>query len=210
MLTIKQLQTAVFGPVSLSLNAGDALVVTGSSGSGKTRFLRALADLDPAQGEVWLEGRERFSMPAFEWRSLVRYVPAVSAWWHPIVRSHFQTACLLEPWMERLSLPLRLLDSPVEDLSTGEKQRLAFLRAMQGGPHEAPEAGVPKVFLLDEPTSALDEAAIGLVEAMMDELLAQGALLMIVSHRPAQIAKYGAKQLRFDEGRSQVINGALA
>ena len=196
MFTIDQLQTDVFGPVSLSLKPGEALIVRGASGAGKTRFLRALADLDPSQGKVWLKGEERFSSAATDWRAKVRYAPAVSAWWHETVAPHFKTLTSLSEGMEQLKLPARLLESPVADLSTGERQRLAFLRAVQDQ---------PDVLLLDEPTSALDEPSIARVEAMMDEELARGACLLIVSHRPEQMEKYGQRQLIFDKGQAELI-----
>ena len=196
MFIIDQLRTEVFGPVSLSLKAGEALIVRGASGSGKTRFLRALADLDPAMGEVWLNGVERLSFSATEWRSKIRYVPAVSAWWSETVAAHFQLSEQLAEWMACLNLPSRLLDSPIADLSTGERQRLAFLRALQDQ---------PDVLLLDEPTSALDETSIQLMEVMMDGELERGACLLIVSHRPEQMKKYGQQQLVFDGGRAELI-----
>ncbi len=196
MFTIDQLQTDVFGPVSLSLKPGEALIVRGASGSGKTRFLRALADLDPSKGKVWLNGVERFSRAATDWRAKVRYVPAVSAWWHETVAPHFETSAPLSEGMEQLNLPARLWDSPVADLSTGERQRLAFLRALQDK---------PDVLLLDEPTSALDEPSIARVETMMDAELARGACLLIVSHRPEQMEKYGQNQLVFEKGQAELV-----
>ncbi|MBV9251629.1 MAG: ATP-binding cassette domain-containing protein [Acetobacteraceae bacterium] len=53
------LRSAIAGPFDLSLGAGECIALSGPSGSGKTLFLRMLADLDPNQGEVFLDERER-------------------------------------------------------------------------------------------------------------------------------------------------------
>ena len=54
----------VLRDVQLELNRGEAIAITGPSGSGKSLFLRMIADLDPNEGEIWLDGRERASMPS--------------------------------------------------------------------------------------------------------------------------------------------------
>ena len=61
----------------------------GPSGAGKTLLLRAIADLDPNQGLVSLEGRDRSTIPGPEWRRLVGYVPAEPGWWAETVGEHF-------------------------------------------------------------------------------------------------------------------------
>jgi len=193
MFEINRLQNEIFGPVSLSLQPGNSLVVGGASGAGKTRFLRAIADLDPAQGTIFLDGKERAAMPAYEWRQKVRYVPATSDWWHERVAPHFHNVRYLPKWMDALGLPEKLLEWQVSDLSTGEKQRLAFLRAIQDK---------PAVLLLDEPTSALDGTSIERMELMIDAQIKRGAILMMASHSPEQIKKYGEVQLTFEQGKA--------
>lgn len=194
MFEIIDLQNEIFGPVSLSLKKGQSMIIKGASGSGKTRFLRALADLDPANGNILLDGAERNTMPAFEWRKWVRFVPASSHWWHDSVAPHFEKGQrYLSRWMEALDLPEKLLQWPVEDLSTGEKQRLSFLRAIQDR---------PKVLLLDEPTSALDEKSIARMELMIDSELNRGAIILLASHSAPQVEKYGAMSLTFDKGKA--------
>ncbi len=195
MLEIEALQNDIFGPVSFALKSGQSLVIGGESGSGKTRFLRALADLDQAEGQVVLNGRTRGSMAAFEWRRRVRFVPAASSWWFDDVAAHFHSPEKLKAQMALLELPQKLLAAKTSDLSTGERQRLAFLRAIEDQ---------PEVLLLDEPTSALDEPGIKRLEGLIDCELDRGAIVLLVSHSSEQKDKYGPISLNFDAGRAEL------
>jgi len=67
LLSVRELERPGLGPVSFELESGECLVVRGASGTGKSLMLRAIADLDPSSGEVELEGRSRWSMPAPTW-----------------------------------------------------------------------------------------------------------------------------------------------
>lgn len=199
MLSIENLKSSIFGPVTVKISPGQTLVVKGASGSGKTRFLRAVADLDEHQGDVLLDGRPCRGMPAFEWRRRVRFVPADSGWWHETVRPHFMDASGLSARLAALDLRPALLEMAVSELSTGERQRLAFLRAIEDQ---------PAVLLLDEPTAALDEQSVARMEALMDAELARGAILIMASHSAAQMEKYGARCLSFDQGKVVLGGGA--
>jgi ABC-type sugar transport system ATPase subunit len=75
------LHSAVLKDCHLAVSAGEIVTLRGASGSGKTLLLRAIADLDPHGGEVWLDGLERSAMTGPEWRRRVRFVAAEAAWW---------------------------------------------------------------------------------------------------------------------------------
>lgn len=198
-LLIKSLKNKIFGPVSLTLLPGQSLVVSGVSGSGKTRFLRAVADLDEAGGDILLNGRSFRRMMAHDWRRQVRFVPADSGWWLERVGPHFKAFSeevadkleALEKKIEIVGLRPDILEAELRDISTGERQRLAFLRAIEDE---------PDVLLLDEPTSALDENSTKGIEALIDEQLQRGAIVMIASHSERQAEKYGGRRLTFQPG----------
>lgn len=135
-----------YQPVHLLLQPAQIMTLFGPSGVGKSQFLRALADLTPHQGEVWLDGQSQASFKPADWRRAVGYVPAESAWWAELTAAHFAKSPPND-WLAALSLAPRLLEAPVEQLSTGERQRLALLRAL---------VLYPRVLLLDEPTANLD------------------------------------------------------
>ena len=69
--------------------AGECVAIRGPSGGGKTLLLRAIADLDPNEGTVCLEGRNRATISGPDWRRLFGYVPAEPGWWAETVGNHF-------------------------------------------------------------------------------------------------------------------------
>ena len=90
ILQIRDLRTDLLKSTSFSLWAGECIAVRGPSGAGKTLLLRAIADLDPNEGLVRLDGRDRSIIAGPEWRRLVGYVPAEPGWWADTVGEHFK------------------------------------------------------------------------------------------------------------------------
>ncbi len=193
MLTIEGLGRPGFGPFDLSLAKGACCGIAGSSGAGKSVLLRMVADLDPHQGRVTLDGQDRSAMPASAWRRKVVYLAAESGWWADRVGAHFPTAgAPFERDRERLGLESGILDWPVARLSSGERQRLAFLRGLMIE---------PRVLLLDEPTAALDPQATAAFEDILRERLSAGAAALFVSHDAAQMTRVADRIYRIAGGR---------
>lgn len=192
MLRIRGLRRQGLEPVDLDLAAGECTVVTGASGSGKSLLLRAIADLDPSEGEVSLDGADRASIPAPDWRRRVGYLAAEPGWWADTVGEHFEHADAAVGFIIALGLAPGALEARVELLSTGERQRLALARLIAGG---------PSVLLLDEPTSAVDSDNVARVEAVVRERLANGRAVLMVSHDRAQAGRMATRRMRMDAGR---------
>lgn len=193
MLSVRNLRRLALGPVDLDLAPGETVALVGPSGTGKSMLLRAIADLDPNDGEVSLEGQRRDSMPAPAWRKCVMYIPAHSGWWADTVEPHFegagrQTVIAL---LHRLGLESTALGWEVANLSTGERQRLSLARAL---------AHDPKVLLLDEPTSGLDADNAARVEKIVTEIAEDGVGVLFVTHDQAQAARLGRRTLRLEHG----------
>jgi ABC-type iron transport system FetAB ATPase subunit len=186
------------GPFTFTLHAGECVAVQGPSGAGKSVLLRMLADLDPHEGEAALDGRSAASMPAPEWRSQVVYQAAEPAWWEPTAGAHFEEADrgYVDRSLAALGLDRAILDSDIERLSTGERQRLALVRSL---------ARRPAVLLLDEPTAALDPASVGKAEALLRAGLADGMAVLIVTHSAEQAQRLAQRIFRLEQG--QLING---
>lgn len=197
MLTVEGLTLHGGLTLSFEVAAGDCLAVMGPSGSGKTLLLRALADLDPVSGKIYLNGRERLDYSGPEWRSHIRCFAAEPGWWDEVARPHFPETGDLEPALEELGLAPALLDRPIRELSTGERQRLALVRGLVDD---------PCILLLDEPTSALDADARGRVEDLISRALKREKGIVLVSHDETlarRLAKrklvLGEKEARFEE-----------
>ncbi|HUI16351.1 MAG TPA: ABC transporter ATP-binding protein [Alphaproteobacteria bacterium] len=175
-----------------ALADGECVVVSGPSGAGKSLLLRAIADLDPNESEILLDAERREALPAPLWRRRVTYVAAESGWWADAVGAHFAHRDAAAALAQSLGLPAACLDWPVSRLSTGERQRLALVRAL---------VQKPRALLLDEPTSGLDQNAAEAVETLLKAALAHDTAILMVSHDPAQAARLARRQLRVEAGR---------
>jgi ABC-type sulfate/molybdate transport systems ATPase subunit len=188
LLRVEHLRVGDLPPLTFEVADGECLAVEAPSGAGKTRLLRAIADLEPAPGQVFLDGAERNEMSAPEWRRLVRFCAAEPAWWTETPRPVFPSAAAgrLELLLRSLGIEPRLLDRPVAVLSTGERQRLALARALIDEPH---------VLLLDEPTTALDPQAAALAEELIRYHVVSGHSAILVSHDRNQIERIAHARL---------------
>ncbi|MCH8168411.1 MAG: ATP-binding cassette domain-containing protein [Proteobacteria bacterium] len=196
MLIVEGLRTKAGGPLGFAIGGGEIVALRGPSGAGKSLLLRAIADLDPAAGEVSLGGTPRARIAAPEWRRRVAYVPAESGWWDDRVGAHFPAgggseSNRIAELIEALGLDPAALDWEVRRLSTGERHRLAIARAL---------VREPEVWLFDEPTAALDAEAAGLVEAVIRKGRARGAAILLVTHDDAQAARLADRTLTMADG----------
>ena len=193
-LRIQGLKSALAGPFDLNVAHGGCIGITGQSGSGKSLFLRMICDLDPNEGEVWLDGVARSTMTSPAWRRQVVYVPAESGWWDDHILAHFPNdqRDAARAMATRLGLPDDILGGLVSRLSTGERQRMALIRAFL---MNAP------VLLLDEPTSALDGDGAARIEAILSERLATGMALILVTHDPAQARRMATQRYIMAAGK---------
>jgi UDP-glucose/iron transport system ATP-binding protein len=202
VLRVDYLAVSGLPPVSFEVAPHECLAVEGPSGAGKTRLLRAIADLDAADGFVYLEGAERREVPAPEWRHRVRYASAEPAWWGARAREHFPAAAKLDRLILAVGLEPKLLDRPISELSTGERQRLGLVRAI---------VDEPRVLLLDEPTSALDAQAAALAEELIRSQMQAGRMVILVSHNPPQVVRLAHTRLVLPgNGRAAVVESVAA
>ncbi|MGJ7917029.1 ATP-binding cassette domain-containing protein [Massilia sp. LXY-6] len=193
-LSARGLRSRFGGPFDFELAAGECVAIQGPSGAGKSVLLRMLADLDPHEGEVLLDGQASSAMPAPAWRAQVVYQAAEPAWWEASAGAHFTAAQrgFVAGAMAALGLAPALLDTEIERLSTGERQRLALVRSL---------ARAPRVLLLDEPTAALDPESVTRAEALLAARLADGMAVLIVTHSAEQARRLAQRIFRLEHGR---------
>jgi len=208
-LDIRQLSRVVAGvalvsEISAEVFAGEILAVTGSSGSGKTSFLRLLNRLDePTSGTVLLEGDDYRDISPRDLRCKVEMVTQQAFLFPGTVadnvrfgpRQHGEE--LADSEIARLLKTVGLSGYEGRDvapLSGGEAQRVSVARAV---------ANSPIALLLDEPTSALDDAAKGGIEALVRGLVKQdGLACVIVTHDALQAARVADRVLVIESGRA--------
>ena len=197
-LQVDALRSALAGPFSFQLQAGECLAISGPSGSGKSLLLRMICELDPCDGTAALDGVARASMSAPAWRAKVVYQPAEAAWWAPTPAAHFKPEQMarVNALLPQLKLSPALLDSEIARLSTGERQRMALVRSL---------ACAPQVLLLDEPTAALDPEATAAVEQLLRAELAAGLALVLVTHSEAQAQLLGSRRMRMQDRRLEPL-----
>jgi phosphate-transporting ATPase len=177
--------------VSFELKDGECVALQGPSGVGKSLLLRAIADLDPNEGTVKLDGMPREAMAAPLWRRHVTYVAAEPGWWADTVAEHFSGWDDAVPLVVRLGLSPDCGIWPIQRLSTGERQRLGLARALMLR---------SRVLLLDEPTSALDPESTLTVETMIAERIADRTSVVWSTHDGAQARRVGSRLLVMQSG----------
>jgi UDP-glucose/iron transport system ATP-binding protein len=192
MLSVTDLTRLGLGPLSFTVESGECLALRGPSGAGKSLLLRAIADLDPNEGRVTLDGESRESMPAPAWRRRVAYLAAEAGWWADTVGEHYADWPAARPLVEALGLPGDCGDWPVARLSTGEKQRLALARSL---------LMAPQVLLLDEPTSGLDPEAAKRVEDLVRARQKDGVSVVWVTHDRAQARRVARRWFEIENGQ---------
>ena len=181
--------------VSLGLDAGQTLALTGESGSGKSTILHISAGLEvPDGGSLYLEGVEINGLGEAERANLRRSEIGIVFQQFNLIPSltveaniGFQASLagrrdktFESELVEELGLSDQLKQYP-ESLSGGQQQRVAIARAL---------AVRPKLLLADEPTGNLDEStASAVLTAMLDLVGRTGAALMVVTHSAALAGK---------------------
>ena len=193
LLQINQLSRLMIGPLSLAVDEGDCLCIAGASGSGKSLLLRAIADLDPHEGQVLLQGEAAATILPNVWRTRIGLLPPESNWWLPQVADHFRDGSPVP--LDHIGLSTAIMEQPVARLSSGEKQRLALMRLL---------ANRPQVLLLDEPTANLDPENTRRVEAVITEYRrAHKAVVIWVSHDPEQVTRVANRYYEMTNGALQ-------
>lgn len=189
-LTLSGLSIGALENIDLNVAPGEIVCLSGPSGSGKSRLMRAINDLEPHDGNVTLGDTRQTALPGHAWRRKVMMVPAESAWWYDTVGEHFADTLKaeLETTLAQLGLEADATQWPVTRLSSGEKQRLALARALSLG---------PSALLLDEPTANLDKESTAKVESWLCDKIRAGCLPTIwVAHHEDQIARVADRHYR--------------
>ena len=186
--------------VSLEAKAGDVISIIGSSGSGKSTFLRCLNLLEqPHAGKILLNNEELKLVPAKDgslraadakqlqrmrsrlamvfqhfnlWSHMTALENVMEAPVHVLGMGKREAREKAEHYLNKVGVAHRMNAWPAH-MSGGEQQRVAIARAL---------AMEPEVMLFDEPTSALDPELVGEVLKVMQDLALEGRTMVVVTH----------------------------
>jgi arginine/ornithine transport system ATP-binding protein len=186
--------------ISLSASAGDVISIIGSSGSGKSTFLRCMNLLErPQQGRIVVAGEELKLVTAKDgmlkasddkqlqraraklamvfqhfnlWSHLTVLENVIEAPMHVLGRSKAEATDTARKYLDKVGLK-GVEDKYPAHMSGGQQQRVAIARAL---------AMEPEVMLFDEPTSALDPELVSEVLRVMRTLAEEGRTMVVVTH----------------------------
>lgn len=212
MISVKNLKKTfgtnrVLRDIDVKIEEGEIVVVVGSSGSGKSTFLRCLNLLEePTSGEIIVDGvkitdphvnlnvlRQNIGMVFQQFNlfpnlSVIENIKLAPKKLHKF--SDQKATKLARSLLDDVGL-LDKADASPNSLSGGQKQRVAIARAL---------AMEPKIMLFDEPTSALDPEMIGEVLDVIRKVAKKGMTMVIVTHEMKFAREVGTRMIFLDKG----------
>lgn len=195
--------------IDLEIQDGETVVLIGSSGSGKSTFLRCLNLLNvPDKGQIFIDGQE-ITNPKTNLNKLRAKVGMVFQSFNLFENLNIIENIKLAPkkvlhisnkqaekeameLLKRVGLANKAYDYP-KNLSGGQKQRVAIARAL---------AMHPEIILFDEPTSALDPEMVGeVLEVIKDLAKDHSRTMVIVTHEMSFAREVGTRLIFLDKGK---------
>jgi putative ABC transport system ATP-binding protein len=187
----------------VQIRQGEVLAIVGSSGAGKSSFLRLLNRLDePTGGTVLLDGRDYRQMAPDELRRRVGMVMqtaylfagtvAANIAFGPRQNGRMLSAGQIGGLLDRVGLR-GFQERDVSALSGGEAQRVSLARSL---------ANSPEVLLLDEPTSALDDISDRAIEDLVLDIIRERRMTAVmVTHDSRQAHRIADRTMILEAGR---------
>lgn len=188
--------------ISVSIEKGDFISIVGSSGSGKSTFLKLCSHLiSPINGNIIYRDKNMTEYNPTDLRKNISY-----CFQTPYLFGHTVMDNIIFPFSIRnlkpdenrindlfslFNMTTDLLNKDVKNLSGGEKQRITLIRSL---------LFKPEVLLLDEITSALDVDNTIIVENVIASLNKEGITVLWITHNPEQSRKYANKLLTLEAG----------
>jgi histidine transport system ATP-binding protein len=204
--------------VSLAARRGDVISIIGSSGSGKSTFLRCINFLEhPNKGRITVNGEEIRLRPdrsgalvpepkqlqrirttlamVFQhfnlWAHMTVLENVIEAPIHVLKLPRPEALARAEKYLQKVGIA-QFRDSYPAHLSGGQQQRVAIARAL---------AMEPAVLLFDEPTSALDPELVGEVLRVMKGLAEEGRTMVVVTHEMGFAREVSSQVIFLHQGR---------
>lgn len=193
--------------ISIAIEAGDFISVVGPSGSGKSTFFKLCSNLvNFTEGTMIYKNKPYTEYNPTEWRKNIAYCFQTPCLFGKTVMDNLKFPYLIRNTkvdLERIkklllsfSLDEEYLNKEVQNLSGGEKQRIALIRTL---------LFKPEILLLDEVTSALDVDNTLIVEDVIHSLNKEGICILWITHNPEQSRRYANKILTMENGQIKSV-----
>ena len=194
--------------VSLQVEPGEFVFLTGRSGAGKSSIVKLIGLLErPTRGTVTVNGQDTASLPA-------RAIPAYRRRLGMVFQDH--QLLMDRPVYDNVALPLVVADAPFRDidkrvraaldqvglleqvralpseLSVGEQQRVGIARAV---------VGKPVVLIADEPTGNLDRGLARDVMRLFRRFQEVGVTVVVATHDLSLVEEFGQRSIHIDDGK---------
>ena len=194
--------------ISLQVEPGEFVFLTGRSGAGKSSILKLIGLLErPTRGTVTVNGQDTASLPA-------RAIPAYRRRLGMVFQDH--QLLMDRPVYDNVALPLVVADAPFRDidkrvraaldqvglleqvralpseLSVGEQQRVGIARAV---------VGKPVVLIADEPTGNLDRGLALDVMRLFSRFQEVGVTVVVATHDLSLVEEFGQRSIHIDDGK---------
>jgi putative ABC transport system ATP-binding protein len=193
------------GPVDLSINQGEFVVILGRSGSGKSTLLNLLAGLDKStSGNLIVNGQDLSKISSSKLAKYRSSIGIIFQFYNLLPTLNTLENVMMGSWIGSKNIPesdgLKLLDqfgllhrakSDVKTLSGGEKQRLAICRAL---------IGKPEILFCDEPTGALDSQNEQEVKVILEKLNKENGLTVVMVTHNTEFKEIADRIINIKDG----------
>ena len=198
----------VLKDISLTVHKGEVISIIGSSGSGKSTFLRSINLLEePTGGEILFHGQnvleKGYDLTTYRaklgmvfqsfnlFENLNVLENAIVAQTTVLKRSRTEAEAIAKENLNKVGMTEQYWVAKPKQLSGGQKQRVAIARALSVN---------PEAMLFDEPTSALDPEMVGEILKTMKELAKTGLTMLIVTHEMEFAKEVSDRVIFMDQG----------
>lgn len=193
--------------LSLKINSGDFISIVGPSGSGKSTFLKLCCNLiSQSHGDILFKEKPSNEISPMELRKTISYCFQTPYLFNDTVQDNIEFPYLIRNMkvdydkvfelLALFNLDKEYMKKEIKNLSGGEKQRIALIRAL---------LFPPEILLLDEITSALDKDNTLIVENVIKSLNDKGVTILWVTHNQEQSKKHANKIMTIVNGEIQSL-----
>lgn len=188
-VSFQTIERLILDQITLTVDQGAFLTITGPSGGGKSTLLRLIASLlTPTSGDIIFDGKKQNEYDYTQYRQQVSYCFQQPALFGDTVKDNLAFPFVireLDPdekqmleHLQMVDLPDNYLSKKITELSGGERQRVALIRNI---------LFLPQILLLDEVTAGLDEQTKTVIHRLIGQIQQKGCAILQVTHDESEI-----------------------